>query len=175
MRCKDKWYVLSECPLESLQKNTNKKVVDKQGTLQLISSPRNSSVGTISTWKFDLDEQKISFAETLIEDEQPFAASECSGLRKFIAKAGPKFVMPPRRTATRNCVTVYDVQKQKLQIFFKEHWERVSLTTDTWTANTKQNYMCVTSYFIDKNWNLHKKIIGFFSQRAMEGKTLEST
>jgi hypothetical protein len=136
--------------LKICRKNPNKEVVDKQGTLQLIASPGNSSVGTISTWKFDLDELKHSFAEMLNEDELPFAA-ERSGLRKFLAKACPKFVVPSRKTATRNCVKVYDVQKEKLQNFLKEHGERVSLTTDTWAANTKQNYMCVIAHFIDKN------------------------
>jgi hypothetical protein len=100
--------------LKICRKNPNKEVVDKQGTLQLIASPGISSVGTISTWKFDLDERKHSFAEMLIEDELPFAAAERSGLRKFLAKACPKFVVPSRRTATRNCVKVYDVQKEKL-------------------------------------------------------------
>jgi hypothetical protein len=160
------------------RKNPNKEVVDKQGTLQLIASPGNSSVGTISTWKFDLDELKHSFAEMLIEDELPFAAAERSGLRKFMAKACSKFVMPSRRTATRYCVKVYDAQKENLQKFLKEHGERVSLTTDTWTANTKQNYMCVTAHFIDKNWNLHKKIIGFSPSKGHGGddigKQLES-
>jgi hypothetical protein len=96
--------------LKICRKNPNKEVVDKQGTLQLIASPRNSSVGTISAWNFDLDElMKHSFAEMLIEDELPFATTECSGLRKFLAKACPKFVLPSRRTAARNCVKVYDV------------------------------------------------------------------
>jgi hypothetical protein len=132
----------------------------------------------VSTWKFDLDELKLSFAEMLIEDEQPFVASERPGLRKFLAKACPRFVMPSRRTATRKCVAVYDVHKEKLQKFLKEHCERVSITTDTWTANTKQNYMCVTAHFIDKNWNLHKKIIGFFPSKGHGGddigKSLEN-
>lgn len=158
--------------LKVCRKNPNKKVVDKQGTLQLMPSPGNSSVGTISTWKFDLDELKICFAEMLIEDEQPFAAAERPGLRKFMAKACPKFDMPSRRTATRNCVKVYDAQKLKLQKFLKEHCERVSLTTDTWTANTKQNYMCVTAHFLDKNWNLHKKIIGFFPSKGHGGEDI---
>ena len=80
--------------LKICRKNPNKKVVDKQGTLQLQPSHGNSSVGTVSTWKFDLDELKLSFAEMLIEDEQPFVASERPGLRKFLAKACPRFVMP---------------------------------------------------------------------------------
>ena len=158
--------------LKICRKNPNKKVVDKQGTLQLQPSHGNSSVGTVSTWKFDLDELKLSFAEMLIEDEQPFVASERPGLRKFLAKACPRFVMPSRRTATRKCVAVYDVHKEKLQKFLKEHCERVSITTDTWTANTKQNYMCVTAHFIDKNWNLHKKIIGFFPSKGHGGEDI---
>jgi hypothetical protein len=141
----------------------------------LLASPRNNSVGTVSTWRFDLDELKLSFAEMLIEDELPFAASERSGLKKFMAKACPRFVEPSRRTTTRNCVKVYDAQKEKVQKFMKEHCERVNLTTDTWTANTKQNYMCVTAHFIDKHWNLHEKIIRFSPLRDMEGKTLENT
>ncbi|CAN6253526.1 unnamed protein product [Urochloa humidicola] len=108
----------------------------------------------------------------LIEDEQPFAAAERAGLRKFMAKACPKFEMPSRRTATRKCVAVYDAQRQKLQKFLKEQCERVSLTTDTWTANTKQNHMCVTAHFIDKSWNLHKKIIGFFSSKGHGGENI---
>jgi hypothetical protein len=54
----------------------------------------------------------------LIEDELPFAAVERSGLRKFLAKACSKFVVPYRRTATRNCVKVYDAQKEKAAEFF---------------------------------------------------------
>jgi hypothetical protein len=143
--------------LKVCKKNPNKLVIDNQGTLQLQPRPGNSSVGTVSTWKFDMDDLKNSFAEMIIEDEQPFVLSERPGLRKFLAKACPRFVMPSRRTVTRNCVEVYDVQKEKLNNFLKENCARASPTTDTWTSNTNQNYMCVTMHFIDNDWKLHKK------------------
>jgi hypothetical protein len=148
--------------LKICKKNPNKKVVDNQGTLQLQPSQENSSVGTVSTWKFDADDLRNSFAEMIIEDEQPFVLPERPGLRKFLAKACPRFILPSRRTATRAVVKVYDVQKEKLKKFLGEHCERVSLTTDTWTSNTNLNYMCVTAHFIDNQWKLHKKIIVFF-------------
>ncbi|CAN1338973.1 Zinc finger BED domain-containing protein RICESLEEPER 2 [Linum perenne] len=38
---------------------------------------------------------------------------------------------------------------------------RICLTTDTWTSIKQMNYMCLTAHFIDRNWKLRKKIIGF--------------
>ncbi|CAN6374533.1 unnamed protein product [Urochloa humidicola] len=153
------------------KRNPNKNS-DDQGTLQLQPSAGCSSVGTISTWKFDLNELRNSFAQMLIEDELPFVFTERPGLRKFMAKACPRFTVPSRRTATRACVSVYDVEKEKLKEFFKKSCERVCLTTDTWTANTQQNYMCVTAHFIDSDWNLHKKIIGFFLVKGHRGEDI---
>ncbi|CAD6262098.1 unnamed protein product [Miscanthus lutarioriparius] len=132
----------------------------------------NSSVGTLSNSEFDLYDLRNSFAEMIIEDEQPFALSERPGLRNFLAIACPHFTLPSRRTATRACVEVYDVQKEKLKKFLKEHCGRVSLATDTWTSNTNQNYMCVTAHFIDNDWKLHKKIIGFFLVEGHRGEDI---
>ncbi|CAN1278852.1 Zinc finger BED domain-containing protein RICESLEEPER 2 [Linum perenne] len=38
---------------------------------------------------------------------------------------------------------------------------RICLTTDTWTSIKQMNYMCLTAHFIDRDWKLRKKIIGF--------------
>lgn len=135
-------------------------------------SPGSSSVGTISTWRFDPDEIRKSLAEMLIEDELPFVFTERIGFRKFMSKACPRFDVPSRRTATRACVNVYEAEKEKLKEFFKTSCERVCLTTDTWTANTQQNYMCDTVHFIDNNWNLHKKVIGFFLVKGHRGEDI---
>lgn len=158
--------------LKICKKNPNKPVIDNQRTLQITPGSGGSSVGTCSTWKFDIEDLRNSFAEMIIEDEQPFVLSERPGLRKFLAKACPRFTLPSRRTTTRACVKVYDVQRLKLKKFLKENCERVSLTTDTWTANTNQNYMCVTAHFIDNDWKLHKKIIGFFLVKGHRGEDI---
>jgi hypothetical protein len=78
--------------LKICKKNPHKPTVDNQGTLQLQPSPGNSSVGTLSTWKFDPEELRRSFAEMIIEDEQPFVLFKRFGLRKFMSKACPRFV-----------------------------------------------------------------------------------
>ena len=45
----------------------------------------------------------------------------------------------------------------------------VSITTDCWTGVNNTNFICVTSYFIDKEWRLHKKIISFVDITSHKG------
>jgi hypothetical protein len=45
----------------------------------------------------------------------------------------------------------------------------VCLTTDGWTSQQQEKYMTVTTSFIDENWRLHKKVIGFFMVKGHKG------
>lgn len=129
----------------------------------------------LGTWKFDPDLLRAAFSEMIIEDEQPFAFGEKPGFKKFMALACPRFIIPSRRTCTRDTVQLYFQQKAKLNMFFKEHCDRVCLTTDGWTSQTQDSYMTVTAHFIDNDWCLHKKIISFFKVKGKKGMILGNT
>jgi hypothetical protein len=60
-------------------------------------------------------------------------------------------------------------EKAKLKLFFKEHCERVCLTTDCWTSQQQESFMMVTTHFICNNWKLHKKIISLFKVKGHKG------
>lgn len=130
------------------------------------ASKKDNNVGT---WKFDPEVLRIAFCEMIIEDEQPFARGEKPGFKKFMALACTRFTLPSRRTCTRDTVKLYFEEKAKLKIFFKEQWQRVSLTTDGWTSQQQDSYMTVTSHFVDNNWCQHKKIINFFKVKGKKG------
>lgn len=49
---------------------------------------------------------------------------------------------------------------------------RFCLTIDTWTSLQNLNYICLTAYFIDCDWKLHKKIINFCLVPNHKGETL---
>jgi hypothetical protein len=134
-----------------------------QGTLQAFQGE------AISTWRFDQNELRAAFAEMVIEDEQPFCFGEKPGLRKFMAKACPRFQLPSRRTCTRDVVRCFFQEKAKLKKFFKDSCQRVCLTTDGWTSQQLDSYMTVTARFIDDNWRFHKKVIGFFMVKGHKG------
>jgi hypothetical protein len=73
----------------------------KQGVL---AATQGTNVGT---WKFDPDLLRSAYAEMIIEDEEPFGRGEKPGFRKFMSLACPRFIIPSRRTCTRDTVQLY--------------------------------------------------------------------
>ena len=57
-----------------------------------------------------------------------------------------------------------------MKTFLKEHCQRVSLTTDSWTSIQRLNYMCITAHFIDDEWKLHKIILSFVLVSSHKGE-----
>jgi hypothetical protein len=100
----------------------------KQGTLQC--TPGEAP----GTFKFDVEALREAFAEMIIEDELPFAFGEKPGFRKFMSKACQRFIVPSRRTATRDVVRCFFIEKAELKKFLKDSCQRVCLTTDCWTS-----------------------------------------
>ncbi|CAN1142014.1 Zinc finger BED domain-containing protein RICESLEEPER 2 [Linum perenne] len=88
----------------------------------------------------------------IIIDELPFRFVEHLGFNYFMSIACPRFIMPSRRTVTRDSWDFYLDMKAKLKEVFMVCEGRIYLTTDTWTSIKQMNYMY---------WKLRKKIIGF--------------
>jgi hypothetical protein len=123
----------------------------------------------VHAWKFDPEALRNSFAAMIIEDELPFAFGEKSRFRRFMTVACPRFLIPSRRTCTRDTVRMFFEEKAKLKLFFKEHCERVCLTTDCWTSQQQESFMTITAHFICNNWKLHKKFISLFKVKGHKG------
>ena len=56
---------------------------------------------------------------------------------------------------------VVEEHKQLLIVIFSSMPCKVSLTSDCWEALTGNHYICVTAHYIDSDWILQKRIIGF--------------
>ena len=37
----------------------------------------------------------------------------------------------------------------------------IALTSDIWSGRSKQDYLCVTGHYVDTQWILQKKLLGF--------------
>ena len=65
-------------------------------------------------------------------------------------------------------------EKSSLKQLFSSEKKRVSLTTDIWTVpTTSYSYMVVTSHWIDRNWDMEKRIISFKHVTYHKGHTTE--
>ena len=109
-------------------------------------------------------------AKYIVLDELPFRHVEGEGFRQYSHYMNPKFNPPSRITIARDIYNLYMDEKKKLKSMMSS--ERVCLTTDTWTSIQNINYMCVTSHWIDEDWKLHKRIIGFFQISNHRGETI---
>ena len=72
----------------------------------------------------------------------------------------------PSRTTTRaDLVKWYEWKRTELIRGFVEASQRMALTSDIWSSGASHDYIGVCSHFIDRDWNVEKRIIGF---RVME-------
>jgi hypothetical protein len=65
-----------------------------------------------------------------------------------------------RTTIKNDCIKVFETEKYKIRKIFKGV-DRISLTSDCYTSNQTIWYMCLTAHYIDSDWKLQKRIIGF--------------
>ena len=65
---------------------------------------------------------------------------------------------------------IYCVEREKLREALKGR--RMCLTMDTWTSIQNLNYMFLTCYFIDDDWNLYKRILNFCQIEDHKGETI---
>ncbi|CAN1798263.1 Putative AC9 transposase [Linum perenne] len=96
----------------------------------------------------------------IITDELPLRFVEHLGFNYFMSIACPRFIMPSRRTVTRDSWDFYLDMKAKLKEVFMVCEGRICLTTDTWTSIKQMNYMY---------WKLRKNIIGFRQVFSLKG------
>ncbi|CAI0401485.1 unnamed protein product [Linum tenue] len=106
----------------------------------------------------------------IITDEKAFRDVEKEGFRRYCKALRPEFTIPSRVTIRRDCLALFEQEKQKLKRVLKG--QRVCLTTDTWSSNQNINYMCLTAHWIDEAWVLHKRILNLCTIANHKGETI---
>ena len=66
-----------------------------------------------------------------------------------------------RNIAKENVLKMHNREKAKIWSTLEEAPSRICLTNYLWTSITTDDYLCLTAHFIDKGWNLPKKVFNF--------------
>ncbi|KAF6140720.1 hypothetical protein GIB67_035147 [Kingdonia uniflora] len=121
-----------------------------------------SSLGSITTFRFNQDVVREELVRFIVVDEQPFTFSEKETFKRFIKKSfGDSFQTPSRNTIKANIFKFYKAEKEKLKSLLQNSCGKISLTSNLWSSPTKLRFFCVTAYFIDSTWTMQKRIICF--------------
>jgi Domain of unknown function (DUF4413)/hAT family C-terminal dimerisation region len=99
-------------------------------------------------------------AKMIIAHELPFSFVEYQWFNILMKYNNPLFQKVSRATIRKDCIKVFETEKEKIRKIFK-NIDMISLTSDCWTSNQTIGYMCLTAHFIDSDWKLQKRIIGF--------------
>ncbi|KAJ0576191.1 putative transcription factor/ chromatin remodeling BED-type(Zn) family [Helianthus annuus] len=99
-------------------------------------------------------------AKMIIAHELPFSFVEYHWFNLLMKYNNPLYQKVSRSKITRDCVRVVDVEREKVRKILK-NVDMISVTRDCWTSNQTIGYMCLTAHYIDSDWKLQKRIIGF--------------
>ncbi|KAK9206078.1 hypothetical protein WN943_016349 [Citrus x changshan-huyou] len=132
----------------------------------------NEEVGQVVVRGFNQEVIRRATAKMIILDELPFSHVENSGFRHFCSVACSRFMVPSRRTITKDILDIFLSEKASLKSLLCYKKQRVSLTTDIWTSITTASYMVITAHFIDQDWQLRRRIISFNTISDHKGETI---
>ncbi|XP_012574105.2 zinc finger BED domain-containing protein RICESLEEPER 2-like [Cicer arietinum] len=132
--------------------------------LSVVSSPHST---------FDQAACRLELVKMFVGAELPFRFVENVFFRNFVNVLQPQFDIPSRTTLRRAIWSLFDAERERLKIFISKHCGRVCLTTGTWTSIQNLSYMSLTAHFVDKNWNLHKRILNFCQITSHTGEFMD--
>ena len=73
----------------------------------------------------------------------------------------PSFKRIPKTISRNDIIKNYKSKKQIIVEELTNYNSVLSVTSDIWTNCKDDPFACVTSHYIDTNWKLHKKVLGF--------------
>ncbi|KAK2649133.1 hypothetical protein Ddye_016622, partial [Dipteronia dyeriana] len=101
-------------------------------------------------------------ARYIVQTDQQISIGESPFYKKLITSAYNPQYEPVSRTTTRNdLIRLFETKRDDLITEIQHLSVSVALTSDIWNACSKQDYLCVTGHYLDPDWRITKRIIGF--------------
>ena len=97
-------------------------------------------------------------AKFICASDMPFTLVEEECFTRFIQTyLQPAYQPISRNTLRSDIQSVFQQTKKKLIEYFSTFNCTIACTSDLWTGCNKTGYICITSHFVDQNWNMNKK------------------
>lgn len=140
--------------------NIPKQVDDKQQKLSFTKAPNGE--GHVYTWKHDDTRIQLALLGLFTIGELPFKFIENEAFIEFVNALNGRVKLPSRHKISRDVVSFYLMERQKLYKHLSNPKTAIHLTTDTWTSSCQKiNYMVVTAHFITEDFVMHKRVVNF--------------
>ncbi|KAJ1280364.1 hypothetical protein BS78_04G226700 [Paspalum vaginatum] len=110
--------------------------------------------------EYDHEHTRLLIAKMIIAHEYSFRMVEHKWFNILMKWMNSKYEPIGRKTIRKECMKVYESEKEKLKKSLREA-ESISLTTDLWTSNQNVQYMCLVAHYIDSDWVSQCRVLNF--------------
>ncbi|XVF81312.1 hypothetical protein PTKIN_Ptkin15bG0145800 [Pterospermum kingtungense] len=86
-----------------------------------------------------------------------------SGIKEVFTYLCDYAISISRNTTRSDILKLHKREKAKLKLLLNETPSRIYLTYDLWTSVTTNGFICLTPHFVDKAWDLQKRVLSFSS------------
>ncbi|XP_024968952.1 zinc finger BED domain-containing protein DAYSLEEPER-like isoform X3 [Cynara cardunculus var. scolymus] len=131
------------------------------GTQDVNDLPRKrlkSTSGSNHT-SFFQDRCRYDIAKMIIMHEYPLDMVECPAFLNSVRALQPQFPVVALDAIERDCVGLYQRERQTLLDLIGSVPGRVNLSLDMWSTYQSVGYAFITGQFIDDDWKLHRRIL----------------
>ena len=118
--------------------------------------------GSMRNWEYCPIRARTALVKLLARLDVPICMGESDIFEEYIRDAhNPKFVPVSRQTTTRDIQKYFGDNKAKLVTLLSSSTvNSVSITSDIWSGNAKQDYLSVVAHYINSDWQMEKRVLG---------------
>ena len=150
--------------MSSLEVGGNCNVEESVRGSNMVQSELNTSnpSGPLTHRTYNKDRDRENFAKMVVVCGLPFSFGEHPGFIAYIRETyNPSFKGLSRSMIKRDIFEFQEKHCQYLRAYFELMDCRVAITTDMGSSPNGFDYLTVNAHWIDYNWNLQKRIIGY--------------
>ena len=112
-------------------------------------------------WVYDPAVARTELCQLIARLDLPLGIGETQAWEDYITRAhNPQFVKVSRQTTTRDLGKLFADRRDVLMKSVLPAASSVSLTSDIWSGNAKEDYVSVVAHYVNSDWELQKRVLG---------------
>jgi hypothetical protein len=112
-------------------------------------------------WEYSADVARTQLCRLIARLDLPLCFGESAAFEEYIKVShNPRFSAVSRQTTTRDFTKYFNDCRAKI-INSLSSISSVAITSDIWSGNAKDDYLSVVAHYVNVDWQLEKRIIGF--------------
>jgi hypothetical protein len=116
----------------------------------------------LNNWVYDPAVARTELCRLIARLDLPLGIGDTQAWEDYIKRAhNPLFSKVSRQMTTRDLGKLFTEKRDVLKNSVLPVASSVSLTSDIWSGNAKEDYISVVCHYVNSDWELQKRVVGF--------------